>query len=84
MRIFVSHKYLNESYIRKGGVYMNLSLKFKRIKMNLTQEELAKKIGVTKQSISDYERGRSDPSPKTMKKIAKALNSEVCELFFND
>ena len=38
-----------------------------RILLNLTQEELGKKFGVTKQTVNDYEAGRHIPS------IEKAL-----------
>jgi len=43
-------------------------------KMNdLTQEDLAKKIGVTKQAISNYEKGRSSPYLSKLKPIADTL-----------
>lgn len=58
-------------------------LKIKRIEKDLSQIELAKRIGVTNQSISDYETGRVNPSYSTMKKIAKELDSTVDELFFH-
>jgi len=59
-----------------------LNLKIERMKRNLSQKELAKKIGITSQAISDYETGRTNPNYRVMAKIAKELDSSVDELFF--
>lgn len=48
-----------------------------RIKRNLTQEQLGKKIGVTMQYIGQYERGLRNPKISTLKKIADALDVDV-------
>ncbi|MBG0765666.1 MAG: helix-turn-helix transcriptional regulator [Tissierellales bacterium] len=61
-----------------------LNLKIQRMRVNLSQAQLAKKVGITKQSISDYETGRINPSFEVMAKIAKELDSTVDELFFKD
>lgn len=61
---------------------MNIKLKIKRIEKGLSQKELASIIGVTSQSISEYERGNTMPSYENMKKISKALDAPVQELFF--
>ena len=63
---------------------MNLKLKICRIKKGLSQVELARMIGVTNQTISDYERGNSKPSYDNMAKLSKALDSKVDELFFDE
>jgi transcriptional regulator with XRE-family HTH domain len=47
----------------------------------LTQQELAKKAGVTQGYIRHLERGlKKNPSLPTLKKIAKALGVPVAEL----
>lgn len=63
---------------------MNTKLKVKRIEKMLSQSDLANKIGVTSQSVSDYERGRTLPKYENMKKIAEALDCRVGELFFGE
>lgn len=63
---------------------MNVKLKVKRIENKLSQKSLADKIGVTSQSVSDYETGRTTPNPKNMKKIAEILHCTVDELFFSN
>ncbi|GGC92766.1 helix-turn-helix domain-containing protein [Enterococcus wangshanyuanii] len=41
----------------------------------LTQEELAKKINVSKQSVGSWERGRTEPSIETITELANVLNT---------
>lgn len=56
---------------------MGLKIKKARINANVTQAELAHKLGVTAQSISQYERGVKIPKFDTLKKIATALEIKV-------
>lgn len=60
-----------------------LNLKIRRIQKGLTQKELAKRVGLTNQSISDFETGKLNPSFEVMKRISKELDSSVDDLFFN-
>jgi Zn-dependent peptidase ImmA (M78 family)/DNA-binding XRE family transcriptional regulator len=48
-----------------------------RLALRLTQTDLAKKIGLTRQSVSAYERGEKSPEPATMVKIANALEQPI-------
>lgn len=48
-------------------------LKELRIRESLTQEELHKKTNITIAKISNYERGVTDPSLKTLYKLVGAL-----------
>lgn len=59
---------------------MKLSTKIKlgRERAGMTQSELARKLNVTPQAISQYERGVKVPKFETRKKIADALNISVC------
>ncbi|PZL72168.1 XRE family transcriptional regulator [Enterococcus plantarum] len=41
----------------------------------LTQEELAKRINVSKQSVGSWERGRTEPSIETITELANVLNT---------
>ncbi|AJW76948.1 repressor [Marinitoga sp. 1197] len=49
-------------------------LKKLRQDKGLTQEELAKKLNITRKSISAYETGRATPSPEMLKVIAEFFN----------
>ena len=55
-------------------------IKQARVTMRITQAELAKRLGVTPQAISQYERGIKNPKPATLKKIAASLGVEWYEL----
>lgn len=56
-----------------------------RRKQNLTQKELAEKIGVTNRVITSYETGRSFPRTRdAYKKIADALGVNVNYLLSDD
>lgn len=58
-----------------------LDIKSARLKVGMTQKELAKIIGVTKQTIINYEKGTTEPSWERLEDIAKALKVNVDELF---
>ena len=49
-------------------------LKSARIQRGLTQEELGRAIGVSKQAISQYEHGRKKPNSRTLVALARYLN----------
>ena len=50
----------------------------------LTKRELTKRVGISNQSNSDYERGKSNPSYEIMKRISKELDLNANELFFTE
>lgn len=45
-----------------------------REKAGLSQRELAEKLGVSKQAVSDYENGKTAPSVKTIELIANIFH----------
>ena len=47
---------------------------------NLTQKELAEKIGVSKQHVSSWERGQYTPSPSSFRKLCRALKCKRADL----
>ncbi len=53
-----------------------------RENMKLTQEELAEKLSVTRQAISNYETGKTQPDIETLNKIASILEVSVEELIY--
>jgi len=52
-----------------------------RIKRNLTQEELARRVGVRRETIVFLEQGKYNPSLGLALKIAKELNASIDQLF---
>ena len=59
-------------------------LKVARAERNLSQEELARLVGVTRQTISSIETGQYCPSALLAFQLAKKLEKAVDELFFLD
>lgn len=47
---------------------------------NMSQDELADKLYCTRQTISNYERGISEPDIDTIKKIAVLFNSDIKDI----
>lgn len=60
---------------------MAFSLKEVREKAGVTQEQLAEKIGVTRQSIGSYENGVVRPSVDVAKAIGKELDFDWTLLY---
>ncbi len=63
-----------------GGLFGG-RLKMARRKAMLSQRELAKKVGVSAQAISKYERGLDMPSSGVLLRLAKALGVKVAYFF---
>jgi putative transcriptional regulator len=49
---------------------------------HLTQEQLAQKVGVRRETILFLEKGKYNPSFKLAHDIAKALDSKIEDVFF--
>ena len=58
------------------------NLKQLREQKGLTQDQLAEQLFVTRQTISNYENGRSRPDIDTLLKIAELLNSDVNSILY--
>lgn len=59
---------------------MNL-IRRKRLDLDMTQVELAKRSRIVYSTISMIERGHIQPSEKQKRRLAKALNCSVEEIF---
>ena len=60
---------------------MNNKIKIQRAIHNLTQDDLAKKINVSRQTINTMESGKYVPSTLLALKMARELGVSVEELF---
>jgi putative transcriptional regulator len=58
------------------------NLRVLRAKKNITQEELAEAIGVSRQTINAIELGKFNPSVLTALKLARFFETNVEEIFF--
>lgn len=60
---------------------MKNTIKIERALKNITQDDLAKKIGVSRQTINAMEAGKYVPSTVLALKISKYFNKKVEEIF---
>jgi ribosome-binding protein aMBF1 (putative translation factor) len=81
---FISHKELKRKVYKRPGVrkaHEELELEFKildalvraRIEKNLTQRELAKKIGIAQSALARFESGRGNPTLSFIQKVTSGL-----------
>lgn len=53
-----------------------------RLRRGMSQEQLAQALHVTRQTVSNYETGRSRPDVETLTLLAQALEADVRELLY--
>lgn len=59
-----------------------INLKIFRIKNDLTQEEMAEKLGISKSHYTAVELGKVDPSVALLEKFSKVFNhDDIWQLF---
>jgi putative transcriptional regulator len=63
---------------------MRTRIKELRARHDLTQEDLAKKVGVRRETILYMEKGKYNPSLKLAHEVAKALKTTIDDLFVFD
>ena len=80
-------KYINSSDKRKetNSIKKTLgeTIKEYRTKCKMTQEFVAESLGVSRQAVSKWESGSSDPSTSNLIALAKLFNVSVEELLQN-
>lgn len=62
---------------------MRVNLKERRNAKNLTQEEIAKLVGISRTTYTNIERGLKNPSFKVAQKIKRVLRTTDDNIFFN-
>lgn len=63
---------------------MENHVRLARIQANLTQQQLAARVGVTRQTIIQIEKGTYNPSLKLCLEICYTLNKTLDEIFWID
>lgn len=81
------YKYINSHDGSKESVMIQKSLgetlKTHRNSCNMTQEFVAEKLGVSRQAVSKWESGKSDPSTANLIALAKLYGVSVEDLLKN-
>jgi len=63
---------------------MQTRIKEHRARLSLTQEELARKVGVRRETIVFLEQGKYNPSLRLAHQVAVALGANIDDLFIFD
>ncbi|HEY3422408.1 MAG TPA: helix-turn-helix transcriptional regulator [Methanocellaceae archaeon] len=63
---------------------MRTRIKEYRAKYDLTQEDLANRVGVRRETIVFLEKGKYNPSLKLAHDVAVALNARIDDIFIFD
>ncbi len=63
---------------------MKTRIKEYRAKYDLTQEDLANRVGVRRETIVFLEKGKYNPSLKLAHDVAAVLNAKIDDLFIFD
>lgn len=62
----------------------NLKMKIARMEKDISQIELAERVGVTRQTIGMMEAGDYNPSLKLCKAVCRELGKTLDELFWEE
>lgn len=62
----------------------NLKLKAARAALDLSQQDLADKVGVSRQTINAIEKGDYNPTINLCRSICKVLNKTLDEIFWEE
>ena len=62
----------------------NLRMKSARAALDLSQQDLADRVGVSRQTINAIEKGDYNPTIKLCRDICKALGKTLDELFWEE
>ena len=62
----------------------NVKLKSARAAVDLSQQELADKVGVSRQTINAIEKGDYNPTIKLCRDICRVLGKTLDELFWDE
>lgn len=68
--------------MQNGGDNMKVTLKAARINAGLTQNEAALKLNVSKDSVSNWERGKTYPDIPVLKRIEKLYGVDYKDIIF--
>lgn len=71
-------------YIYCIGPMHNIKIKLARVEKDLSQQELADLVEVTRQTIGLIEKGKYNPTLNLCVKIAKVLDKTLNDLFWEE
>lgn len=80
----LSYRISDNVYMRKNAKLpkvLGKKIQKRRKELELTQEELGDKVGISRAYMGYIEQGRYAPSLEVLEKIAKSLKSPISDFF---
>ncbi len=68
--------------LKEAFIFMNNNIKYYRKELKISQQELADRVEVTRQTVSLIELGKYNPTINLCIRIAKALDVDLNKLFW--
>ncbi|MDK2967971.1 MULTISPECIES: helix-turn-helix transcriptional regulator [Clostridia] len=62
----------------------NIPIKVARAQLDLTQKQLAEKVGISRQTMNAIEQGEYNPTIKLCRAICRVLGKSLDELFWEE
>lgn len=62
----------------------NIAIKVARAQLDMTQKELAEKVGISRQTMNAIEQGTYNPTIKLCRSICRVLGKSLDELFWEE
>lgn len=62
----------------------NIPIKVARAQLDMTQKQLAEKVGISRQTMNAIEQGDYNPTIKLCRAICRALGKTLDDLFWED
>jgi DNA-binding XRE family transcriptional regulator len=69
--------------LTKTGIMTNQQMKAARAWLDLSQDDLSEKSGVTRRTIQDFESGKRDPQSRTLRDLQQVLERQGIEFIFS-
>lgn len=63
---------------------LQISLASARVNAKMTQKDAAKKLGVSKQTIVNWEKGKAEPKTSQARELSKLYNMPLEHIFFEE
>lgn len=63
---------------------MKISIKGARVERNMTQKQVADRIGVRKETISNWETGKTAPTVPQLMRLCEIYEVNISDIFLHD
>ena len=72
------------SQVQQKVVKLLLSIRERRLSLDITQDDLAKRLNISQQAVAKWETGAAAPRTNMLPQLAKILDCTVDELLQNN